>query len=115
MIYYSGNDHFSITVFIFTEKLLKSWQYKYWLRISSVSMLTDINPNPSDKPSTLCNRGIWEEKAPHSPCLSLLGRVHISFMATGVTCCHKMGLEGKEQIIEQAPAPVNMLSPPRGN
>lgn len=78
-------------------------------------MLTDINPNPSDKPSTLCNRGIWEEKAPHSPCLSLLGRVHISFMATGVTCCHKMGLEGKEQIIEQAPAPVNMLSPPRGN
>lgn len=69
----------------------------------------------SDKPSTLCNRGIWEERAIRSLCLSSLGMVHISFMAAGVTCCHKMGLEGKEQIIEQALAPVIVLSPPLGN
>lgn len=54
------------------------------------------------KHSTLCNEGIW---------LLILSiwpsTVHIPSVATCVMCCHKMVLEGNEQIAEQAPAPVN--------
>ena len=66
------------------------------------------------QPSTLCHKGILLRiKALRSSIGEF--NVHIPFMATGVISCHKMGLEGNEQIMERAPAPVNVLSLPLGN